>query len=358
MRPETLIDKYRTLRAAYDRGQLSEERFAASCEQLMSEDQDGRWWSVDAAGTLSYYDDASGQWVAHGDAGIGAGPATGGKSAGRTGAARAGRSAQPDRSARSHQRPESEARPSSAADTGPSSAVPPIEAVGGGLVLVFFVSLVLSWIGWDLLKIVPVAINSVIPTGSCTSFSAGSLGMYFCSAFVGLRVVFGSLVLAVVLLMFRKPISAVIKKINQGVPQQHRSLMPAIVAALFFAVVWAGSHDATGDLWGILPHRAFPALVGVFVHLTMSYGPSVIARFSGFFAARDRLGMLTRWGLVFIIPTVVSLAITMQDRVSNEAFKQQFVVLIGMLGAFIIMTPRSGRLSDIAQQAGRRSRKG
>ena len=338
MRPETLIEKYRSIRTSYDKGNLSEAEFSAACDELVTSDKDGRWWSVDRTGALLVFDDASGQWT----------PYTSGK---KTPTSRGGAKA---KTTRGHGKSSGGRKPTASgqqADAASREAVPPLpslEAVGPSLGIVFAASLILSWIGWDLLKIVPVMINNVIPTGSCTSFSAGSIGMYFCSAFVGLRVVFGSLVLAVALLVLRKPISALINRINAAVPEKHRSVMPAIVAALFFAVVWAGSHDATGDLWGILPHRAFPALVGMFVHLTMTYGPGFIARNKRFFDARDRLSMFMRWGMVFLLPTAVSLVITLQERVSNEAFKQQFVVLVGMLGAFIIMTPRSGKLADMS----------
>lgn len=193
----------------------------------------------------------------------------------------------------------------------------------------------------------PQAINTVIPTGGCTSFSPASVGMYICSAFVGLRVVFGSLVLAVVLLILRKPITVLVNAINQAAPAQYRSILPAVVAAVFFAVVWSGSHASTGNLWGVLPHRAFPAVVGALTQIAMTWGPAFMARHAALFDLRDKLSKLTRWLIVFIAPTAVSLVITAQQRVSNEAFKQQFVVIVGMVIAYLVMTPRSGKLSEL-----------
>ena len=216
----------------------------------------------------------------------------------------------------------------------------------------FCLSLAVSWLGWDLLAVVPLAINGVIPTGSCTGFQPASIGMYLCSALVGLRVVFGSLVLAVVMVILRKPIMAAVGLINKAIPPAFRSVLPAVVAAVFFAVVWAGSHASTGDLKGILPHRAFPALVGVFVQATMTWGPATMARLSLFFRARDVLPKLFRWVLVILVPLMVSLWITAEDRVSNEAYKQQLVVLIGMAAAWVLMTPRTGRLGDLQSDLG------
>jgi hypothetical protein len=121
---------------------------------------------------------------------------------------------------------------------------------------------------------------------------------------------------------------------------------------VFFAVVWAGSHATTGHLQGILPHRAFPALVAVFVQATMIWGPGAMARLSLLFRARDVLPKFFRWGLVILVPLAVSLWITAESRVSNEAYKQQIVVLVGMAAAWVLMTPRSGRLVDLGSDTG------
>lgn len=352
MRPEKLIGEYQSLRAAYEAGQHSEEEFNAACDDLMAEDDEGHWWSVNSNGQLLFYDDAASQWVAR------AAPVSWSRKAPPPKPARVqslGRSeTKKSTPAKASKKEEPKDKPSpDDPKLAALAAIDPGKSIWNALAIVFFASLILSWVGWDILKIVPLTINKLIPTGGCTSFSPASIGMYFCSAFVGLRVVFGSLVLAVLLFFARKPITVVINRINTLLPTSYRSVMPAVLAALFFAIVWSGSHALTGGLWGILPHRAFPALVGVLVHFTMVFGPDFMNRHAGFFDARDRLSTLTRWVLVFIIPTGISLVITLQQRVSNEAFKQQFVVLVGMVVAFIIMTPRSGKLSDLARQGGK-----
>ena len=77
-----------------------------------------------------------------------------------------------------------------------------------------------------------------------------------------------------------------------------------------------------------------------------------MARLSLFFRARDVLPKLFRWVLVILVPLMVSLWITAEDRVSNEAYKQQLVVLIGMAAAWVLMTPRTGRLGDLQSDLG------
>jgi len=350
MLPDKLLSEYKKFKTAFEAGDISEADFVASCQALMAEDDAGDWWTIDATGQGLFYNTAQEVWEPR--------PLPGGRRKKKTRRkAKTKSSSAATSGARAKVQAGSKASAISSERRGAAAMGATVMAANRGalvsLGVVFGVSLILSWLGWDVLKVVPEMINSLIPTGSCTGFSPGSVGMYFCSGFVALRVVFGSLVLAVVLLFFRKPIAAVISRVNVFVPVSYRSVMPAILASVFFAIIWSGSHTSTGHLWGVLPHRAFPAVVGVMVHLTVFYGPGFMEHFSGFFDMRDRLSKLTRWVLVFLTPMGVSLIITYQERVSNEAFKQQFVVIVGMLAAFIIMTPRSGNISDLRNEVGK-----
>jgi hypothetical protein len=316
MRPEDLVRHYRELKASCDSGRISQERFLIACEGLMAQDDAGNWWAVDATGQLLRHDPGSATWQ----------PAT------AAGDARPWRTGAVPGSA------------APAATVRPADPPPPLldPASLTTIGIVFGASLVISWLGWSFLMALPMAINALIPTGSCSNFVPKTFGMYVCSAFVGLSVVFGSLVLAVAMILLRKPITAAINKLNAAVSEKYRSVMPAIVAAVFFAVVWSGSHYATGHSVGIVSHRAFPALVGVLVHLTIYYGPPFMARFPRLFESRDRLSKFSRWMLMLLVPTGLSLLLTFQERVTNEAFKQQFVVIVGMVLAYVILTPRPG----------------
>jgi hypothetical protein len=42
-----------------------------------------------------------------------------------------------------------------------------------------------------------------------------------------------------------------------------------------------------------------------------------------------------------VVPTLVSLVITNQERVSNPALKEQIVVVIGLVLAYLLLVPRS-----------------
>jgi hypothetical protein len=347
MRPEELARQYHDLRALYDSGRMSQDDFLSACAELMAEDDAGTWWAVDATGQLLRHDPATQAWLpAEPAAGRGSRAAerVDPKHAAPRGSGTAGGGVSPPSG-------------QSTAGAGAAPVMPPVlplfdPASLTNIAIVFGASLVISWAGWNLLMAVPVSINALIPTGSCANYTPKTFGMYVCSAFVGLSVVFGSLVLAMAMILLRKPITALINKLNAAVPQKYRSVMPAIAAAVFFAVVWSGSHYATGSSVGIVSHRAFPALVGVLVHLTIYYGPAFMARFPGVFDARDRLPKLTRWLVMFFVPTGLSLLLTFQERVSNEAFKQQFVVIVGMLVAYVILTPRP--TAGVAAQGGAR----
>lgn len=370
MRPDDLVLTWKALRSDHDAGRLDWDGLVRACADLRTRDAEGRWWAVDAAGRLLVFDDAGQRWT---EAPRAAPPPPSPQPAARR---RTRRSARTEPAAAEDEEGRAavparlavvvgdgrfgppmwvagRAPPPAASEAAP--AAPFAERAKATVItfgFAFCLSLAVSWLGWDLLAVVPLAINGVIPTGSCTGFQPASIGMYLCSALVGLRVVFGSLVLAVVMVILRKPIMAAVGLINKAIPPAFRSVLPAVVAAVFFAVVWAGSHASTGDLKGILPHRAFPALVGVFVQATMTWGPATMARLSLFFRARDVLPKLFRWVLVILVPLMVSLWITAEDRVSNEAYKQQLVVLIGMAAAWVLMTPRTGRLGDLQSDLG------
>lgn len=319
MEPEALVRRYDRLRAALDSGAMAQEAFVAACRDLRAQDAEGRWWAVDTAGQLLQHDAARGDWVAA------AAPA-------RPPAGRGGRKAKGAREATDT----AKAAPAPA----PAAAATGAVALVIGLPVSFAATYLLSDWGWDVFRLLPVQINALLPVGGCTAYTPGTVGMYLCSAFVGLRVMFGSLVLAVLLILLRKPIAAIIGAIGRLLPQVLRGILPAILAGMFFAVVWAGSHYDTGHLVGFMSQRSFPALVGALSFLAIQAGPGLMARAPGLFAARDRLSGFLRWLMVLATPLLVSLVITYEERVSNEALKQQIVVIVGMLVAFVLLTPR------------------
>jgi hypothetical protein len=323
MRPQDLKSRYAALRAEFDARRATADDFADRCAKLMAQDAAGNWWTVDTRGRLHTFDQTLQAW-------------------------KEAEPSAPPPPFKDAPEPSPVALAAKPKEPGATVALPALPTSAPAMLgTIFAVSLVLSYLGWDILGLPPQIINTVIPTGGCTGFTPATTGMYICSAFVGLRVVFGSLVLAVVMVVLRKPITAVVNAVNKAAPVQYRSILPAVVAAMFFAVIWSGSHVSTGSLWGIVPHRAFPAIIGALTYVSMTWGPGFIAQHATLFDARDKLPKFSRWLVVFATPTVISLLLTAQQRVSSEAFKQQFVVIVGMVVAYLAMTPRSGNLSDL-----------
>jgi hypothetical protein len=70
-----------------------------------------------------------------------------------------------------------------------------------------------------------------------------------------------------------------------------------------------------------------------------------------FFDTRDKFPKFVRFLIVIAVPILLSLAITAQERVSQEALKEQFVVVVALITGFMVMAPRSGDIMAGAQKA-------
>lgn len=336
MDPKTLIRKYRSLRARYDAGRIEPEAFVAACAELRGQDENGQWWGVDTLGRLLRHDAGRGAWV----------PVV----------EEVGEDEEP-----ADDRPTGPARPAikpPVKAARPARRAPAQRPAGGdavawqalivGLPVVFVISLIVSYAGWDFFKLLPLWINAVTPGAGfpgrgCVGIPVGSIQMHLCAAAVGLRVMFGSLVVIGALFVLRKPIAAAIENSAKHLPPLYRPILSAIVAASFFAIVWAGTHPETGDRVGLMNNRSFPALVGAISFLAMRFGPVLMAHLPGLFAARDRMSMFKRWMTVLLVPLTVAFLLTnpiMQVRVSEEALTQQLVVIVGLVTGFLVLAPR------------------
>jgi hypothetical protein len=61
--------------------------------------------------------------------------------------------------------------------------------------------------------------------------------------------------------------------------------------------------------------------------------------------------MRLRIAAAIVVPLALSLIITAETRVSNTAFKEQLVVLVGLVSGFLALSPRSGNvLAGVARQ--------
>jgi hypothetical protein len=154
-----------------------------------------------------------------------------------------------------------------------------------------------------------------------------------------------------VVFLIRKPLTKWVQKLIPKLPEESRFLVMPAFATVFFVIAWSGAHRLTGFQWGILPQMVFPAVIGIFTYSVARYGPRLQSSLKSFFDTRDKFPKFVRFLLVIAVPILLSLAITAQERVSQEALKEQFVVVVALITGFMVMAPRSGDIMAGAQKA-------
>jgi hypothetical protein len=220
------------------------------------------------------------------------------------------------------------------------------------VLVIFVVCALVSLVGWYPLGLPTRLIRAVIPVNiTCTNIDPGSFRMYLCSAGVGLLTIAVPLLSMLVIFLIRKPLTRWIQKLIPKLPEESRFLVMPAFATAFFVIAWSGAHRLTGTQWGILPQMVFPAVIGLFTYSVAQYGPKLQMSLKPFFDTRDKFPKLLRFLIVIAVPMVISLVITAQERVSQEALKEQFVVLVALVTGFMIMAPRSGDIMAGAQKA-------
>ncbi len=216
--------------------------------------------------------------------------------------------------------------------------------------LVFVVGAILSMVGWTPLGWPPGFIRALVPQTNCVGVPIQSVQMYLCSAKVGLLVLTGPLVVIVVMFLLRKQITTLVGRAVPRLPQEARFLVAPVLATAMFVMGWSGAHQQTAFQSGILPQNVFPAVIGLFTFAVVRFGPKVQGALVAYFDVRDRFPVWMRLAAAAAVPMLISFLITFQDRVSQEAFKEQFVVLIGLASGYLAMAPRTGDfLSGVRQ---------
>jgi hypothetical protein len=312
--------RYRHLLAAYHNGSLSPEQFQQACQELRLQDAQGTWWAIDpGTGNWLRYDSGSAVWQpASGD---GPPPQT------SSGAAPASGPATP------------------AADLASLSRL--FESNPSGLLqgaAVFIVSAVISFLGWIPFSLPPRWFTALVPPGNCSKYPVASLAMYLCSAKIAAFILVVPLLTALVVFLLRRQLAGVTARVLPRLPAAMRFLVAPAMATLFFVIVWAGAHYQTGGGSGLLPQRVFPALIGLFTYVTGRYGPDLQRSLAGFFDGRDKVPKFVRLLAVILVPSLLALIITYQQRVSATAFKEQVVVLVGLVMGYLMLAPRQGDL--------------
>jgi hypothetical protein len=219
------------------------------------------------------------------------------------------------------------------------------------LLVIFVFCAIISLVGWFPLGLPTRLIRAVMPEITCTNIDPGSFQMYLCSAGVGLMTMAVPLLSMLVIFLIRKPLTKWVQKLIPKLPEESRFVIMPAFATIFFVISWSGAHRFTGLQWGILPQIVFPSVIGLFTYSVTSYGPKLQAKLKPFFDTRDKFPKFLRFLLVIAVPILISLAITAQERVSQEALKEQFVVLVALITGFLVMAPRSGNIIAGAQKA-------
>ena len=215
---------------------------------------------------------------------------------------------------------------------------------------VFVVCAALSLVGWIPLGLIPGLIGGVIPEGDCTGLSPGTPFMYVCSVKVALLTVAAPLLVMCVLFVFRKQVTAWVARLVPKLPEEARFLIAPVLATLFFVISWSGAHQATALQTGVLPQTVFPSVIGVFTYGIARFGPALQRVLSSFFDVRDRYSVRIRFAAAVLVPFLISFIITLEDRVSQTAVKEQFIVLISLATGYLAMAPRTGDLLTAVKQ--------
>jgi hypothetical protein len=197
-------------------------------------------------------------------------------------------------------------------------------------------------VGTGLFAVPTRLLRGYMPRADCGPLQPGTAAMYVCSAQIGFLTVAGPLLIVIVFYLLRAPLRRVVALLTARLPEDTRFLIPPVISTIVFAICWTGIHPASDYGAGILPLTLFPSVVGLYTFAAGRWGDS-LARLvgPGFFDWRDRYPALTRLGIAMAIPAVLSLTITFQQRVSQEAMKEQVIVLVALVCGYVAMSPRS-----------------
>lgn len=321
MDPQQLAVRYGQLLGAYQNGSLSPEQFQQACQELRLQDGQGIWWAIDpGTGGWLRYDPGSGAWQ---PMPLGTGPP-----------------------------PQASSGPAFSPTTGIptpdlASLARVLESNPSGIIqgaVVFVLSAIISFVGWVPFSLPPKWFTTLVPPGNCGKYKVGSLAMYLCSAKIAVFILLVPLLTALFVFLLRRQLAKLTARVLPRLPAAMRFLVAPALATLFFVIVWAGAHYQTGGATGLLPQKLFPALIGLFTYITWRYGPDLQRSLAGFFNSRDKVPKLLRFLAVILVPSLLALVITYQQRVSATATKEQVVVLVGLAMGYLMLAPRSGDL--------------
>ena len=204
----------------------------------------------------------------------------------------------------------------------------------------------ISLVGWFPLSLPIRLFSGLVAGGDCVGLEVGTPQMYVCSAFIAGRVILVPLLFIVVVFALRVPITRLVKRLTPLLPEGLRFLVPPVLATGLFVISWGAIHQDTWLQVGVVPQILFPVVVGVFTYGVMRYSP-LVQRFSGdLFTLRDRVPWLIRLAAVIAVPMMLALIITFQARVTQEALKEQFIVMVALGVGYLALAPLAARKEE------------
>jgi len=223
--------------------------------------------------------------------------------------------------------------------------------------LAFVACAVVSCIGWYPLGGPVFAVGLAFRGFGCGTVAPGSTTMFFCSAAVALLQLLPAAIALVLIFVFRRPLMRwVQQRITPRLSPGTQFLVAPAVATCLFVIVWAGVHYTLAIKMGLLPQIIFPAVVGLFTFITMRYGNGLRRALDPFFESRDRFPRWLCFVGIFAIPFLFSVLITQPWRQVVTAGPQleHFIVLVALVVAFLLLTPRLGEPAPVTVRSGGR----
>jgi hypothetical protein len=159
----------------------------------------------------------------------------------------------------------------------------------------------------------------------------------------------GPLLVILLLFLLRVPITALVKRLAPRVPAGARFLIAPLLATAFFTMSWASANADTAFNIGFLPQILFPVAIGLFTWFTVAIGPLIAPLLGPWWALRDKVPRPLRFVLLFIIPVIVSLLLTIGTVVTAEVIKMQFTVLLALGCGYLLLAPRDGDVAGAAR---------
>jgi hypothetical protein len=205
--------------------------------------------------------------------------------------------------------------------------------------------------GWIPFGWLGISIRSLIAPSNCAAFQAGTSALFVCSAKVAMLTLIGPIGFAVLLsalfFLFRNWTVQGLAACARKIPNRFRYIVAPLIATFFFTIIWAGSHYGMAFRFGLMPQILFPAVTGLFSWAVMRYDPKFRQTrvFSSFLAWRDKVPLLLRIAVMLLASVLFSLSITLQNRVSYAALKEQIVVVITLVIGYILLS----KISKVVQ---------